>query len=188
MRLLLSFFDVDVRWPGSVHDSRIFNNGLLSRMFQCNIIPDCPKSIVDGEEDVPICILGDEAYALQPFLMKEFVSGGSNYEQDVFGYRLSSARMTIEDCFGILKGRFRILKSVINVNMDDLRTVIYVCFVLHNFLQIENESNEEYLDRNLEIRRATTTRRQRSTGTSFVNERARNIRNTYVKYFSQTWI
>ena len=113
--------------------------------------------------------------------------GWSNDKQQYYGYRLSSARMVIEDAFGIVKGRFRILKSVINVNMNDLPTVIYACFVLHNFLQVQNESSEEYLERDCEVQRRTYNRNRNETEQESgrrINERAKAIRNVFVKYFS----
>ena len=91
-----------------------------------------------------------------------------------------------EDAFGIVKGRFRILKSVINVNMNDLPTVIYACFVLHNFLQVQNESLKEYLERDCEVQRRTYNRNRNETEQESgmrINERAKAIRNVFVKYF-----
>ena len=53
-------------------------------------IPQCRKVIVDGQPEVPICILGDPAYPLIPYLMKEFANGGKDQRENFFGiaYRL----------------------------------------------------------------------------------------------------
>ena len=103
------FMDVVIKWPGSVHDARIFSNSNINRKFRENESFKCQKQIVDDEMPVPVCILGDPAYPLLPFLMKEFPGSGNSVQQQYFGWRLSSARMVIECAFGRLKGRFGIL-------------------------------------------------------------------------------
>ena len=55
---------------------------------------------------MPICLLGEPAYPLLPFLMKGFAGSGRCENEHFFGYRLSSARMVIECAFGRLKARF----------------------------------------------------------------------------------
>lgn len=116
--------DVDVQWPGSVHDARIFAKSSLNRKLRDGTVPKGPKIIVEGKDPVPICILGDPAYPLLPYLMKEFPSGGSNMMEQFFGYRLCASRMVIECAFGRLKAWFRTLTSVMDINLSDLRTVV----------------------------------------------------------------
>ena len=47
--------------------------------------------------------------------------------------------MVIECSFGRLKARFDALKRAMDINLDDLTHVIYACFVLHNFCELNNE-------------------------------------------------
>ena len=86
------FLDVVLKWPVSVHDSRIFLQSTINNMLRTEVIPKCEKAIIDGEISVPICILGDSAYPLLPFVMNEYPKGGKNYREKFFGYKLSSAK------------------------------------------------------------------------------------------------
>ncbi len=107
-------------------------------MLRSGEIPSCPREIVDDQDLVPICILGEPAYPLLPYLMKEYAGGGNVIQEQFFGWRLSSARIVIECAFGRLKGRFGILREM-DVCTPDLPYVIYACFVLHNFCELQNE-------------------------------------------------
>ncbi|CAM4522783.1 unnamed protein product, partial [Lepidochelys kempii] len=55
------FTDINVKWPGKVHDARIFSNsGLWERLQQGTYFPD--QKITVGDVEMPIVILGDPAY------------------------------------------------------------------------------------------------------------------------------
>ena len=87
------FMGVVVKWPGSVHDARMFANSKLNHILKHEIIPPCRHKILD--DDVPVFIIGDPAYPLMPYLTKEYAGGRTNIQEQYFGYRLCSARNVI---------------------------------------------------------------------------------------------
>ena len=121
------------------------------------VILKCEKVIVHGEIFVPVCILGDPANPLLPFVMKEYPKGGKDDHEKFFGYKLSSAKIVIENAFGRLKGRFRYLNRAMDVNVKELPNFIMSCFVLHNFCEFRKEK----LPKRLFTKRLFTKRKGR---------------------------
>ena len=119
----------------------MFSNSRLNQLLKNGVIPPCKIRIC--HEDIPILIIGDPAYPLMPYLMKENAGGGTNRQEQYFGLRLCSARNVIECAFGRLKARFGCLRHAMDINLHDLPFVIYACFVLHNYCELHNESINE---------------------------------------------
>ena len=128
---LYRFTDVYIGWPGRVHDARVLGN---STVYQKGgggtLFPDWKKVI--SETEIPVVILGDPAYPLLPWLMKPYLDNGHlSREQRTFNYRLSRARVVVEDAYGRLKGRWRCLSKRIDADVSDLPQLVAACCVLH---------------------------------------------------------
>ena len=176
------FMDVVVKWPGSVHDARIFNTSSLNSKLKNGHVPKCPKRIIEEEDPIGIFILGDPAYPLLPHLMKEFANGGSTVQEQYFGYRLCKARNVIERAFGRLKARFASLRREMDINLEDLPFVIYACFILHNYCEIHKETIcDEQVHIAMDYEQQSQPRHQ---GTIQSNEvEGKRVRQVLTKYF-----
>ncbi|CAM4462684.1 unnamed protein product [Lepidochelys olivacea] len=127
------FTNINVGWPGKVHDARIFrNSGLFQKLQEGTFFPD--QKITVGDVEMPICILGDPAYPLMPWLMKPYTSSLDS-SQELFNYRLSKCRMVVECAFGRLKARWRSLLTRLDLSETNIPTVITACCVLHNICE-----------------------------------------------------
>lgn len=85
-------------------------------------------------------IIGDSAYPLKTWCMNPYEDRGRlTRKQKNYNYKLSVTRVVIEQVFGILKARWRILKYI-NVNcIEKAIKIIVACCILHNFCLINDD-------------------------------------------------
>ena len=81
------FINVEIKWPGSVHDARVFANSEVHKGFTENRFPVYYRELIPGEESVPQLLIGDPAYPLLPNVMKEYEHCSTN-EQVIFNQML----------------------------------------------------------------------------------------------------
>ena len=65
---------------------RVFANSKLGSYFKTGKMPALKKQTVDDEEAIPIFRLGDTAYPLLLYLIKEYSSGGSTPKEKYLVY------------------------------------------------------------------------------------------------------
>ena len=102
------FMDVDCRWPGCVHDAKVFYNSKINKALLNKRLPIKPRTLIPGLDEVPNYILGDPAYPLTQCCMKEYITCKNN-EEVIFNNLLRSGKNQIECSFGRLKARWSIL-------------------------------------------------------------------------------
>lgn len=149
------FTDICVGWPGKTHDARVFRNSQLYRKgMENNLFTSFTRTISDAE--VPVVILGDPAYPLLPWLMKPYPGHSLSRQKNTFNFKQSSTRMAIEIAFGRLKGRWRCLLKRLDNRMVNIPTIVAACCVLHNFCELNKDTNDEFsvIDRPININEA----------------------------------
>ena len=93
---------------------------------------------------IPYYLLGDEIFPLESWLMRPY-PGNQPEQEQIFNYRHSRARLTIENSFGILVARWRIFTRPIIASVDNIISYIMACICLHNYLrQTENSVYTPY--------------------------------------------
>ena len=88
----------------------------------------------------PYVFVGDEAFALKPFMVKPYAKNTLDERKRVCNYRISRARRVIENCFGICASRFRIFRRPIIRKVDTVVAITKAVVLLHNYL-MKHESN-----------------------------------------------
>ena len=103
-------------------------------MLRNGEMPATFKTVIPGFEKFPNYLIGDPAYPLTPFCMKEFDNCNSD-EEVIFNNMLRSARNQTECSFGRLKARCAILTRKMDLKLEILQTVIYTCVILHIYCE-----------------------------------------------------
>ena len=140
------FRDINIGWPGSVHDARVYSNSGFSHWIQ---------SFYEREQrqhpSHTWYILGDVAYPLSRWLLTPYKIPEVTEERPwATTYNISHAktRVPVENAFGRLKGRWRRLLCVDTTDVETATIWIHACVVLHNFCETQDDVlNEDELRR-----------------------------------------
>jgi hypothetical protein len=126
------FTDVYAEWPESVHHGQVWRNSPLKQkldvVMQLNY--NNQDFILPGAH-----LLGDAAYATTTTMIPPFKDNGRRrYKHRRLNKRHSGTRMTVERCYGMVKGRFGSLRFVNHRSLDVQCQVIIACCILPNML------------------------------------------------------
>jgi hypothetical protein len=142
------FTMVDIGAYGSQSDGGIFRNSIFGSRFEKGTMNvSSPGHLSNTNVNMPYVLVADEAFPLKNYIMRPYPGKNLSLKQKIFNYRLSRARRTIENTFGILVARWRILKQNICCKVDN---IVKATVVLHNFCKkelggIESINNRYYL-------------------------------------------
>jgi len=142
------FTAVDIGAYGSESDGGIlWKSSMGKRLREGTLGLPQPTTISGSEVNVPHVLLGDDAFPLRTSLMKPYKGNYLSKDKRIFNYRLSRARMTVENAFGILAARWRIFHSVIEAETEFVKQLVMCTVLLHNFLMSKKDLNNILPDR-----------------------------------------
>ncbi|KAJ8938175.1 hypothetical protein NQ314_011583 [Rhamnusium bicolor] len=119
----LRILNVGTRYPGSSHDSYIWNNSALHHIQNLH-----------RNGHTSFAFLGDSGYALRPWMLTPVANAQPGTPEELYNQRQSSTRSIIERCNGVLKLRFRCLLKhrVLQYTPQTSCKIINSCVILHN--------------------------------------------------------
>ena len=133
-----NFMYVNVGSQGRISDGGVFKHCELYRNIENNYLNVPAPEILNipYTTKVPYVILGDQAFALTKYMLTPFAGIHSKGSKErIFNYRLSRARRVVENAFGILTSKFRVLRNAIMLNPKSATKVVLAAVHLHNFLR-----------------------------------------------------
>ncbi|CAI6356645.1 unnamed protein product [Macrosiphum euphorbiae] len=119
----LRMLNVNARFPGSTHDTYIWNNSLV-----LPVLKELYRRNYDN-----FYLLGDSGYPLRQWLLTP-ISNPTTDAENFFNSKQMSTRRIIERCNGVLKMRFRCLLKdrILHYKPEKASSIINACVVLHN--------------------------------------------------------
>ncbi|KAK4882509.1 hypothetical protein RN001_005828 [Aquatica leii] len=136
------FTYIDVGCNGRVSDRGVFASSTLSHSTKTNKLNfPAEQPLPRRTKPLPFVIVADAAFPLSYNILKLFPFRNMSEHQRISNYRLSRARRVVENAFGILVNRFRILLNTINLKPDKVETITSAWLALHNLLITKNISN-----------------------------------------------
>uniref|UniRef100_A0A3P9LIS6 DDE Tnp4 domain-containing protein n=1 Tax=Oryzias latipes TaxID=8090 RepID=A0A3P9LIS6_ORYLA len=129
---------IDVGDYGRTSDGGILANSTLGQALRCgtlNLPPDHPFPGAEQRGPQPHVFVADEAFPLRRNMMRPFPGRALTPERRIFNYRLSRARLVVEDTFGLLFAQWRLFRRLVDVRPEVLEKFVKTTCLLHNFIR-----------------------------------------------------
>ncbi|KAL1276970.1 hypothetical protein QQF64_023643 [Cirrhinus molitorella] len=138
------FIYANVGIQGRLSDGGVFGQSDLRAAMDKGLLNiPAPEPLPGSNITLPYAFVGDEAFPLRNDVMKPFSFRNLDHGQRIFNYRLSRARRTVENAFGILANRLCVFLSNIALKPDKVATLTLAALCVHNFLR--KKASDAYL-------------------------------------------
>lgn len=86
----------------------------------------------EENEGLNFVFVADEAFSLHKHIIKPYSQRNLTYERRIYNYRLSRTRNVVENAFGIMSSRFRVLRTDINISPEKLTALfqLYAFYII----------------------------------------------------------
>ncbi len=128
------FTAVDIGQYVRLSDGNVFENSKMGKNLASQDTGLPPNDKLAGNE-LPYVIVADEALPLRTYLLKAFscTSAWLSHQSQIFNYRLSRARNTLENAFDILAATWRVYHHPLECGVKLAVRIVQVTVVLHNY-------------------------------------------------------
>lgn len=145
------FLDIFAGMPGSVNDKRLIRNSGFYRRVQARTVLVTPSVVINDGFILHPYILGDAGYMLQPWCMVPYSGRSLSLGESAYNAAHTRGRIIVEQAFGLLKGKWRILSVGIQSEHEWAPQIVHACTILHNILMARADQE---IDENLAQRTA----------------------------------
>lgn len=134
-----SFTAVDIGAFGSESDGGVFARSEFGKKLvnDDTFLPSDAK-LPNSEILFPHFFVADAAFPLKRHIMRPYPGRNISRDRENFNKKLSRARVLIENTFGILSVRWRILLNSINATPRNAVRIIKALVTLHNYLKLNS--------------------------------------------------
>ncbi|XP_058796474.1 putative nuclease HARBI1 [Phymastichus coffea] len=128
---------VDIGAYGRRSDGGIFSDCVFGQKFESNDmnVPEPAPISTQRPTPLPYCLVGDEAFPAKSYMQRPYPKQNLEIRQCIYNYRLSCARRTIENTFGILVNTWRVYHQAINASGRTTIEIVKTTVCLHNWLR-----------------------------------------------------
>lgn len=138
---LYRFSLVDIGAYGGNSDGGIFEASNIGKNLKSNglNLPTSLAYLPKSNISMPGFFIADAAFPLCSQIMRPYSTINLTEKQQIYNYRHSRARRTVESAFGIYSNRWRVFHTAISMlpEVADLITTASVC--LHNYIMYEEQ-------------------------------------------------
>ena len=124
---------------GRDNDAAILSESGFGKLFESDTMTIPQPREISGHK-LPYVLVGDEIFPLKPWLMKPYPGRGMDEPKRIYNYRLSRARRTIENSFGIMAARWRIFRRPIRANVQTVEQIVKAVVCLHNYSRLTDNA------------------------------------------------